>query len=84
MDNRDKQIQVLVNVNGKLRGRISLLKSRIVQLESEFARFRNPKNSGNSSIPPSKDESRPKKTQSLREDSGRKPGGQPGHCGHIQ
>lgn len=83
MDNRDKQIQDLVNMNLQLMGRIRLLESRIVELESLLARYRNPKNSGNSSIPPSKDENRPKKTQSLREDSGRKPGGQPGHKGHT-
>jgi transposase len=83
LDNRDNQIQDLINMNLKLMGRISLLESRIVQLENTLARYQNPKNSGNSSIPPSKDENRPKKTQSLREDSDRKPGGQPGHTGHT-
>jgi transposase len=83
LDIRDKQIQDLVNMNLKLMGRISLLEARIVDLESQLARYQNPKNSGNSSIPPSKDENRPKKTQSLREDSERKPGGQPGHTGHT-
>ncbi|KKX46977.1 IS66 family transposase [Sphingobacterium sp. JB170] len=40
------------------------------------------KNSGNSSIPPSKDENRPlKKTNSLRNPSGKKPGAQKGHNG---
>jgi len=34
------------------------------------------KNSNNSSIPPSKDENRPKKNQSLRIISGKKSGGQ--------
>ncbi len=70
-------------MNLKLMGRISLLEARIVDLQSQLARYQNPKNSGNSSIPPSKDENRPKKTQSLREDSERKPGGQPGHTGHT-
>jgi len=73
----------LINTNGKLMGRISLLESKIVDLEKELARYRNPKNSRNSSIPPSKDENRPKKTQSLRENSKRKPDGQPGHKGHT-
>ena len=54
-------------MNGKLMGRISLLEFRIVNLESRLCRYQNPKNSGNSSIPPSKDENRPKKMQSLRE-----------------
>ena len=39
------------------------------------------KNSGNSSIPPSKDENRPAKTSSLRTSSGKLPGGQAGHEG---
>lgn len=39
------------------------------------------KNSKNSSIPPSKDENRPKHNQSLRRTSGRKTGGQKGHPG---
>jgi len=39
------------------------------------------KNSRNSSIPPSKDENRPKPNQSLRKPSGKKPGGQNGREG---
>jgi hypothetical protein len=62
LDNRDKQIQDLINMNLKLMGRISLLELRIVDLESELARYRNPKNNGNSPVPPSKDENHPKKT----------------------
>ncbi|WP_304962248.1 transposase, partial [Paramuribaculum intestinale] len=43
-----------------------------------------PKNSGNSSTPPSKEQMRDeivRRTKSLRKPSGRKPGGQPGHDG---
>jgi hypothetical protein len=62
---------------------IRLLESRVTDLEREHAQYRNPKNSGNSSVPPSKDENRPKKMQSLRADSKRKSGGQPSHPGHT-
>ena len=45
-----------------------------------------PKNSGNSSTPPSKEQMRDeivRRTKSLRKPSGRKPGGQPGHEGNT-
>ncbi len=45
-----------------------------------------PKNSGNSSTPPSKEPMRDeivRRTKSLRKPSGRKPGGQPGHEGNT-
>lgn len=83
LDSRDKQIQDLVNMNLKLMERIVFLEARVVELENRLAKYENPKNSRNSSVPPSKDENRPKKTQSLREDSDRKSGGQPGHKGHT-
>jgi len=83
LDDRDKQFQDLVNINLKLMERIMVLERKVIELEKELARYRIPKNSGNSSVPPSKDENRPKKTQSLREDSERKSGGQPGHKGHT-
>jgi transposase len=50
-------------------------------LKEELAKYENPKNSNNSSIPPSKDENRPFKSKSLRKKTGRKPGGQKGHEG---
>ena len=52
------------------------LKQRLSVLEVK-------KNSRNSSVPPSQDENRPKKTKSLRKPTNRKPGGQPGHEGNT-
>lgn len=54
---------------------------RIAALETELVNYKNKKNSGNSHTPPSKDENRPLKNQSLREKTDKKPGGQPGHEG---
>jgi transposase len=58
-----------------------LLKAKINYLEQELARITTRKDSNNSSLPPSKDDNRPLRTNSLREKSGRKAGGQPGHEG---
>ena len=64
------------NINNVLMKRISLL-------EAELAIYKNKKNSNNSSIPPSKDENRPLKNQSLRQKSDKKAGGQRGHEGRT-
>ena len=61
--------------------KIVKLEKLIQQLESELLYYKNPKNSRNSSIPPSRDENRPKRNQSLREKSDNKVGGQEGHEG---
>jgi hypothetical protein len=53
----------------------------IKALEAERAIYMNKKNSNNSHTPPSKDENRPMKKQSLREKSDRKALGQYGHQG---
>ena len=50
-------------------------------LKSALDVYRNKKNSSNSHTPPSRDENRPMKNQSLREKSGKKAGGQQGHEG---
>jgi transposase len=77
----EKLVSQLMEEVGQLRGELNYCKTRINDLESELARYKAPKNSGNSSVPPSKDENRPKANQSLREKSGLKNGGQPGHEG---
>jgi len=57
------------------------LKRENEMLKEKLAKYENPKNSNNSSIPPSKDENRPLRSKSLRKKTGRKPGGQKGHEG---
>ena len=52
-------------------------------LRQKLSKYENPKNSRNSSVPPSKDENRPSKTKSLREKTNRKIGGQEGHQGNT-
>ena len=56
-------------------------------LRKRLSRYEEPpKNSGNSSTPPSKEQMRDeivRRTKSLRKPSGRKPGGQPGHEGNT-
>lgn len=75
----EERVLVLENVekeNVKLRKENSILREKL-------SKYENPKNSNNSSIPPSKDENRPLKTKSLREQSNKKVGGQPGHEGNT-
>jgi transposase len=62
---------------------VANLKKIIHTLLEELSKYKNPKNSHNSSIPPSKDENRPFKTNSLRSSSGKHPGGQAGHEGNT-
>ena len=66
--------------NKDLREENSRLEKSIEKLKSEKAPK---KNSTNSSIPPSKDENRVKKNQSLRKSTGLKSGGQKGHKGNT-
>ena len=60
---------------------IEVLLSKVASLEAELAIYKNKKNSNNSHIPPSQDQNRVKRNQSLREKTGRAPGGQIGHEG---
>lgn len=77
----DILIQTLIAKNQQQQKTIEVLTGRISLLEAELAIYKNKKNSNNSHTPPSKDENRPKKNQSLRTKSDKKPGGQPGHEG---
>lgn len=60
---------------------IDRLEAKVAALEAELAVYKNKKNSSNSHIPPSQDQNRPKKNQSLRLPTDNKVGGQPGHEG---
>ena len=67
--------------NRRLKEIIETLLAKVASLEERLSRYEKPKNSRNSSIPPSHDYTRTLKTRSLREPSGKKQGGQPGHQG---
>lgn len=54
---------------------------RVENMEQELSFYKKQKNSSNSHIPPSVDLGKPKRNQSLRENSGKKAGGQQGHEG---
>lgn len=73
-------IEILIKEVQFLRLRVEKVEKENSVLKARLAKYETPKNSNNSSIPPSKDENRPKR-KSLREKSGRKPGGQKGHKG---
>lgn len=78
-----KLIEQLFAEIKELKERMSILEKENTVLRQKLSKYENPKNSNNSSIPPSKDENRPLKTNSLRKSSGRKVGGQEGHEGNT-
>ena len=74
-------IETLFTRVNELTATIAKQLEEINSLKLELAVCKNKKNSGNSHSPPSQDQNRPKKNQSLRTKSGKKPGGQAGHEG---
>ena len=74
----DKDIAIVMLIE-----RLDIALAKIKSLEAELAVYKNPKNSGNSHKPPSSDIAPPKRNQSLREKTGKKSGGQPGHKGNT-
>jgi transposase len=62
---------------------IAELRAELASIKTELAQYKTPKNSSNSHKPPSTDIAAPKRNQSLREKSGKQPGGQFGHKGHT-
>lgn len=59
----------------------TFLRKKVDELNNRLAKYETPKNSNNSSMPPSTDFPKQRKTQSLRPSTDKKPGGQPGHKG---
>lgn len=74
IDNLETEVSRLENDNQGL-------KNKVRHLEKSLSKYETPKNSRNSSKPPSSDFPKLQRTKSLREPSGKKPGGQLGHEG---
>ena len=83
MKQTDQSYQEILNLVHELQKEVFELRKENAELKARIHELEHPKNSNNSSIPPSKDENRPKKNQSLRKKSGKKSGGQKGHKGHT-
>lgn len=77
-----KTVIALVEKVDCLTKKVDCLTKENEHLHKRLAKYETPKNSNNSSIPPSKDENRPKR-KSLREKSSLKPGGQKGRKGNT-
>jgi transposase len=78
---QDKLIKELLQRIEKLESEVIELRKENSYLWSEIEKYKHPKNSNNSSVPPSKDENRPQRNKSLRVKSNKPVGGQQGHEG---
>ena len=81
LESKEKEMLALKEHVNSLTENLSQLEAKNAQLEKELSLYRTRKDSRNSSIPPSQDPYRVKRTESLRERTGRKQGGQSGHVG---
>jgi transposase len=82
LEKLQQTVIALVEKVNYLTNKVDTLTKENEYLKKRLAKYETPKNSNNSSIPPSKDENRPKR-KSLREKSGLKPGGQKGRKGNT-
>lgn len=95
--NLNKTVKDLSDDNARLNRRVealnvdnNALKKENADLRERLSKYEDPqppKNSGNSSVPPSKErmgDEIKRRTSSLRVKSGKKPGGQPGHEGSTR
>ena len=80
---KDLIILELIRRIDELSVRVAFLEKENAFLKEQLMKYKNPKNSRNSSVPPSKDENRPLRTNSLRVKSNKKVGGQPDHDGNT-
>lgn len=78
----EKRIKELSNLVDNLIIKVNELTIENNYLRGRLSKYEHPKNSNNSSVPPSKDENRPAR-KSLRESSGLKSGGKKGRKGNT-
>ena len=83
---RKELITILQSVlirNEALSNQLTQLVRRIEELEQQVLELKAKKDSTNSSVPPSQDQNKVQRNQSLRKKSGRSKGGQKGHKGYT-